>query len=358
MAIRMSHPHLPDRRRLDKYLDRVYDSATLSNDGPLLRELEERLAEYLDVDHLVLTANGTLALQIAYRVLGVAGSALTTPFSFVATASSLVWEGIRPIFVDVDPVTLNLDPNLLVSSLEPPVSAVVPVHVYGNPCDTTSIESFASAHGLKVVYDAAHAFGASYLGRGVGRFGDATIFSFHATKLFHTIEGGAMVFADGAASREAKEMLNFGIQHENAISGVGINAKMHEFEAAMGLAVLDEIDEIFAKRRLVHDAYMRRLEGPLSFPERSPHASQNYAYFPVLFEDEAKTVAVIDALDAIDVSTRRYFRPSLDSLGYVQSPVMKHSRSAADRVLCLPIHMAMTEGDAIRIAEAVNAVIA
>lgn len=358
MAIRMSHPHLPDRRRLEKYVDRIYDSASLTNNGPLVRELEERLSEYLDVPHLVLVANGTLALQIAYRALGVSGAALTTPFSFVATASTLVWEGIDPIFVDIDPATLNLDPKLLPLSMRPQVTAIVPVHVYGSPCDTASIESFATEHGLKVVYDGAHSFGTSYFGRGIGRYGDATTYSFHATKLFHTIEGGAIAFADEAACVEAREALNFGLEGPDVVRGVGINAKMHEFEAAMGLAVLDEIDEIFAIRRGICDTYVQRLEGPLSYPGRSPDASQNYLYFPVLFEDEATTLAVIQALLDIDVSSRRYFWPSLDSLSYVTGPVMEQARSAAARVLCLPVHTAMSESDAARIAEAVNAVVA
>jgi len=354
----MSHPHLPDRRRLEKYLDRVYNSRWLTNNGPLVQELEERLSGYLDVPHLVLMANGTLALQVAYRVLGVTEAALTTPFSFVATASSLVWEGIDPIFVDIDSATLNLDPDLLPGSSGQGATAIVPVHVYGNPCATTTIESFASAQGLKVIYDGAHAFGTSYLDQGIGCFGDATTFSFHATKLFHTVEGGAIAFSDETACREAREMINFGIQSADVIGGPGINAKMNEFEAAMGLAVLDEIDEIVSSRRLVHDTYMQRLEGPLSYPTRTPGASHNYAYFPILFENESTTVAAIEALVDIGVASRRYFRPALDSLGYVRSAVMENARSAADRVLCLPLHTAMTEDDAIRIAEAVNAVVA
>lgn len=358
MTIRISHPHLPDRRRLDKYVDRIYSTRWLTNGGPLMQELEERLSEYLNVPHLLLVANGTLALQVAYRVLGATNAALTTPFSFVATASSLAWEGIDPHFVDIDAATLNLDPELLPDAPPQGATAIVPVHVYGNPCATTAIDSFASAHDLKVIYDGAHAFGVSHLDQGIGRCGDATTYSFHATKLFHTIEGGAIAFSEEAAYEEAKETINFGLQGADAIGKPGINAKMHEFEAAMGLALLDDIDEIMTSRRLVHDAYMEHLEGPVSYPERTPGATQNYAYFPILFENESTTLAVVAALDDIGVGSRRYFRPSLDTLEYVGGPVMNRARSAADRVLCLPIHTAMSQSDAIRIAKAVNAVVA
>jgi dTDP-4-amino-4,6-dideoxygalactose transaminase len=358
LTIRISHPHLPDRRRLDKYLDRIFSSRWLTNSGPLVQELEERLSGYLNVPNLLLVANGTLALQVAYRVLEVTTAALTTPFSFVATASSLAWERIDPLFVDIDAATLNLDPDLLSHSPVHEATAVVPVHVYGNPCATAAIDSFASAHDLKVIYDGAHAFGVSHLDQGIGRFGDATTYSFHATKLFHTIEGGAIAFADEAAHEEAKETINFGIQGEDVSGKPGINAKMHEFEAAMGLALLDEIDEIMSSRRLVHDAYMEQLEGPVSYPERTTGATQNYAYFPILLENESTTVAVGEALSHIGVASRRYFRPSLDTLEYVGGPAMKRARSAADRVLCLPIHTAMSRSDAIRIANAVNAVVA
>jgi dTDP-4-amino-4,6-dideoxygalactose transaminase len=358
LSIRISHPHLPDRRRLDKYLDRIYSTRWLTNSGPLMQQLEERLSNYLEVPHLLLVANGTLALQVAYRVLGVTGAALTTPFSFVATASSLAWEHIDPLFVDIDPATLNLDPDLLPDAPLQEATAIVPVHVYGNPCAMTDIDSFASSHDLKVIYDGAHAFGVSHLDKGIGRYGDATTYSFHATKLFHTIEGGAIAFTDAAAYEEAKETINFGLRGADVIGKPGINAKMNEFAAAMGLALLDDIDEILSARRLVHDAYMSHLEGPVSYPERIPGATQNYAYFPVLFENESTTLAVVAALDDIGVGSRRYFRPSLDTLDYVGGPAMKRSRSAADRVLCLPIHTAMSQGDAARIAAAVNAVVA
>lgn len=352
-TVRASRPFLPDRKRLDGYIDRVYQTAWLTNDGPLVRELETRLAQHLGIQHVLLVANGTLALQIAYRVLGITGSVITTPFSFVATASSLVWEGLRPVFADIDPATLNLDPANLAAAHTETVSGIVPVHVFGNPCEVATIDRYAAEAGLKVIYDGAHAFGVEHGGRSLVASGDATILSFHATKLFHTIEGGAVVFADAAAQAEARQMINFGIDGEDSVGSLGINAKMNEFEAAMGLAVLEEIDTITAARRRINQIYSDRLRGTVGFQQRSPDATDNHAYFPILLEDNAEMDAVRVSLLAIGAQARRYFHPSLDTLPYVDSPPMPHSRHSAASILCLPIYPALRDSEAALIADTV-----
>jgi dTDP-4-amino-4,6-dideoxygalactose transaminase len=344
-----SKPYLPSRERLDSYLDRAYDTAWLTNRGPLLRELEERLCEYLEVPRLLLVGNGTLALQVAYRVLGIKAAAITTPFSYVATTSSLAWERIRPVFADIDVETLNLDPASAAAAARGEVDGMVPVHVFGNPCDP-ALDGIAGRRHLPLVFDAAHAFGVSQGGRSVLLRGDASVLSLHATKLFHTVEGGAIAFTDPAAHDEAAAMISFGIQGEDSVGPVGINAKMNEFEAAMGLAVLDEIDEIVAGRARVAARYDGVLGDAVARPVRAEGATDNNAYYPVLFADEAETVAVRDALAAVGAMARRYFRPSLDTLDYVESPPMPNSRWAADVTLCLPLYPALSDVEADLVA--------
>ncbi|HBN28622.1 MAG TPA: aminotransferase DegT, partial [Clostridiaceae bacterium] len=238
--INVTKTYLPDRTKLDKYIDKIYSTAWVTNNGQLVKELTTRLEEYLGVQNLLLVTNGTLALQIAYKALGVNGQAITTPFSFVATTSSLVWEGIEPIFVDIDPETFCIDPSKIEEAITSETTAIVPVHVFGNACDVEKIENIAQKYGLKTIYDGAHSFGVKYNGESLLSYGDATILSFHATKLFHTIEGGAIIFKNKEDYERAKLMINFGIDGTDSVIELGINAKMNEFQAAMGLCVLDE----------------------------------------------------------------------------------------------------------------------
>jgi dTDP-4-amino-4,6-dideoxygalactose transaminase len=239
--IPVTRPYLPSRERLDKYIDRIYESAWLTNRGPLLQELESRLSEFLDVQHVILVANGSLALQLAYKALELTGEVITTPFTFLATSSTLVWEGLTPVFADISPESLNLDPKKIEALISKKTSAIVPVHVYGNPCDVEAIQSLADKHGLKVIYDAAHAFGVRFKGRSILKYGDVSILSFHATKIFHTIEGGAVVTNDPKIAERLRQLINFGLSGPETIERAGTNAKMNEFEAAMGMAVLDEM---------------------------------------------------------------------------------------------------------------------
>jgi len=337
-VINVTKTYLPDRARLDKYIDRIYESNWLTNNGPLVRELTTRLSEYLEVDNLLLVTNGTLALQVAYKALGVTQQAITTPFSFVATTSSLVWEGIEPVFADIDPKTFCIDPEEIEKAVTPKTQAIVPVHVFGNACEIDAIETIASKHNLKTIYDGSHAFGVRYKGKSIYSYGDAVTLSFHATKLYHTIEGGAIVFKDKEIYEHAKLMINFGIDGPDSIVTLGINAKMNEFQAAMGLAVLDEIDEVLAGRERVWNQYEKNLKGKLQLQERNPDSTNNFAYFPVVFSDENCLLRAKEEMNSQKIHPRRYFYPSLDSAPYLKWQRMQISRDIASRIICLPLY--------------------
>jgi len=336
--INVTKPYMPDRKRLDSYIDRIYDKVWLTNNGPLVQELTERLSEYLDVDNLLLVSNGTLALQIAYRALGVIGSAITTPFSFVATTSSIAWEGITPIFSDIEPDSFCLNPSLIESSIKDDTSAIVPVHVFGNACDVEAIDSIAEKNNLKVIYDASHAFGVRYKDKGLLRYGDAATLSFHATKLFHTIEGGAIAFKRAEDLERAKLLINFGMEGPDKISYLGINAKMNEFQAAMGLAVLDEMDAVIEKRSKVWRRYETHLKSDTQLQRRNINSTNNYAYFPVVFESEEALLEVKAKLNENGINPRRYFYPSLDTVPYTKDQIMPVSRDISSRIMCLPMY--------------------
>ncbi|KPD22107.1 DegT/DnrJ/EryC1/StrS family aminotransferase [Idiomarina zobellii] len=351
--IPVTKPYLPAREKLDKYIDGIYEREWLTNNGPLVQELTKRLEEYLGVENLLLVSNGTLALQIAYRALGVSTTnrdekpeAITTPFTFVATASSLKWEGVEPVFADIDPDTWCLDPKNIEKAITPQTKAIVPVHVFGNACEVEAIDEIANKHGLKVIYDAAHAFGVNYKGESLLRHGDAATLSFHATKLFHTIEGGAIVFKRKEDLETAKKMMSFGITGPDAIEELGINAKMNEFQAAMGLCVLDEMEENLKARATVWHRYERELSQSLQLQVKSEDQDYNYAYFPVVFESEERALKITEDLKKNGVSVRRYFYPSLDSVECLgaRSP-QPISKNIASRILCLPVYTTLEENE-------------
>lgn len=340
--IPVTKPYLPNRAKLEKYIDSIYERSWLTNNGPLTQLLTERLQEYLSVSNLLLVNNGTIALQIAYSVLGVKAykaEAITTPFSFVATSSTLKWEGITPIFSDINSETFCLNPSLLENSITKETRAIVPVHVFGNACDVESIQKVAQKHKLKTVYDGAHAFGVKYKNHSLLNFGDATTLSFHATKLFHSIEGGAIIFKDQADLEKAKKEINFGIDAPDSICGLGINAKMNEFQAAMGLCVLDEITFISEQRASLWYMYQTHLKEHFQLQKLNVHASNNYAYFPIIFKSEQALLRALKTLNDQDIYPRRYFYPSLDTLKYV-APCKSQliSRSIANKILCLPLY--------------------
>jgi len=339
--INVTKTYLPDGEKYKSYVDRIFDSGWVTNNGQFVQELETRLCNYLGVENLVLISNGTLALQIAFRALGITRQAITTPFSFVATASSMVWEGIEPVFSDIDPHTLNLDPENIQKKITSSTSAIVPVHVFGNACNIDAIEHIANTYNLKTVYDAAHAFGVDYKGKSILNYGDASILSFHGTKVFHTIEGGAIVFKDKTHLDAARLMINFGIPGYDQISTLGINCKMNEFQAAMGLCVLDDMEYIIRERKRVWDMYTLAFEhyGAIGLQKLNHLSTQNYSYYPIVLNSEEILLQVRKALMEKEIAPRRYFYPSLEQVPYVKAgQQVPHSASIAKRILCLPIY--------------------
>jgi len=337
--INVTKTYLPNKKKYIQYLEKIYKNGWITNNGPLLKELEERLENYLGVENLVLVANGTLALEVAYRALEIKDFAITTPFSFVATTSSLVANSIHPIFVDINKRTFTIDENKIEKYITKHTSAIVPVHVFGNACDVEKIDEIAKKHNLKVIYDGAHAFGVKYKNNSLLNYGDITTLSFHATKLFHTIEGGALITKDKDLVQKIRYLINFGIKNKEEIPELGVNAKMNEFEAAMGLCMLDEIDLILEKREEVWNRYYKAFKDILQLQERNKNSTNNFSYFPVVFESEKQLKKVEKALNEKNIFPRRYFYPSLDTLNYIEpKQYMPISRDISTRILCLPLY--------------------
>ncbi|MEJ2455320.1 MAG: DegT/DnrJ/EryC1/StrS family aminotransferase [Candidatus Thiodiazotropha sp.] len=347
--IPVTKPYLPNRAKLNRYLDGIYERQWLTNNGPLTKELKGRLEEYLGVSNLLLVSNGTLALQVAYRSVGISShregvstEAITSPFTFIATASSLKWEGIEPVFSDIDPHTWCLSPGVLESAITPITRGIIPVHIYGNACDVDSFTNIANQHRLHVIYDASHAFGIKHQGKSILSYGDASTLSFHATKLFHTVEGGAIVFKDRQTYERAEQIINFGISGPDEISELGINAKMNEIQAAIGLCVLDDIESIIQKRSDIWHLYASKLHDICQLQHRTDEDQNNYSYFPILLPSESKAKEILRSLSNHNISARRYFYPSLNTVGALQ---LKHpsskttiSMDISSRILCLPMY--------------------
>ena len=337
--INVNKPFLPPIDEYQEYVKSIWKRNWLTNNGPLVNELELKLKEYLKVDHLLFLNNGTIALQIAIKALELKGEIITTPFSFVATTSSIVWEGCTPIFSDIDPNTLNIDPVSIEERVTPNTSAILATHVYGNPCDIDRITSIARKHNLKVIYDAAHCFGTTYKGKSIFSFGDISTTSFHATKLFHTIEGGAVFTQDPELLKKMAFMRNFGFNGPEDFAEVGINGKNSEFHAAMGIVNLKYVDLILAKRKEACNYYTLRLENlKHSKIAIRDEGGFNYAYYPIILENEKMVLQCIKELNDHNIFPRRYFHPSLSSLRYVAPTSVPVCLDVAKRVICLPLY--------------------
>jgi dTDP-4-amino-4,6-dideoxygalactose transaminase len=361
--IPVTKPYLPNREKLNQYIDGIYERQWLTNNGQLVQELTRRLEEYLGVENLLLVSNGTLALKVAYRALGVSDAspgalpeAITTPFTFIATASSLKWDGVQPVFADIDLDTWCLNPANIEAAITPNTQAIVPVHVFGNACNVEAIDTVAQKHNLKVIYDAAHAFGVKYKGESLLKYGDAATLSFHATKLFHTGEGGAIIFKRKEDLERAKIMINFGIADPESIEELGLNAKMNELQAAMGLCVLDEMEDNLKKRVEIWQRYEQALAPMLRFQTKHKALDYNFAYFPVVFDSEEQAVRVAAILKENGVSARRYFYPSLESVECLEAKADQPvSKDIASRILCLPIYDQLARSDQSRIIKIIVA---
>lgn len=344
--INVTKPYLPDIEEYIGYLKGIWERNWLTNNGPLVNDLELKLKDYLDVKHLLFMSNGTIALQIAIKALELKGEIITTPFSFVATTSSIVWEGCEPVFADIDKDTFNIDPACIEKLITDKTTAILATHVFGNPCDIDAIQKIADARGLKVIYDGAHCFGTKYKGKHVFNYGDITTASFHATKLYHTIEGGAVTTNDPELLKKMVYLRNFGFESAETFASVGINGKNSEFHAAMGLVNLKNVEEILASRKEQCLLYDRELETlNVKRPKIQKGAEWNYSYYPVVFKSESDLLKSVAALQANWIYPRRYFYPSLSGLNYVKKYATPISDDIASRVLCLPLYHSLKEED-------------
>ncbi len=346
---------LPSINDYQLHLKRVWSNEWLTNRGELVLELESKLKAHLKVPEITLTTNGTLPIQIALKVLADGGEVITTPFSYVATTSAIVWENCTPVFVDIDPDHLTIDEKKIESAITSKTTAILATHVFGNPCNVEAINNIAKKHSLKVIYDAAHCFGVEYKEESLFKFGDVSTCSFHATKIFHTGEGGAFFCKDSNLNHKLFYSHNFGHKTAVEFDGVGINAKMSELQAAMGLTVLPFIDHIFRERKAIVNYYNQNLNfsnlGKLKIREG---ASWNYSYYPVIFETERTLLLVQNKLNEAGVYPRRYFYPSLNTLNYVESKEMSISESISSRILCLPLYTGLSNEHLGRIIKIIN----
>lgn len=339
--INVTKTFLPPQAEYQAILKQAWDTGWMTNRGVLVKALESRLQAYLDVPNVIAMTNGTLPLQIAIKGLGLSGEIITTPFSYVATTSSIVWEGCTPVFVDIHPDYLTIDETQIEAAITERTTAILATHVFGNPCDVEVIEAIAKRHDLKVIYDAAHCFGVRYKGQSVFNYGDVSTCSFHATKLFHTGEGGAL-FCQPEYYEQLYWHHNFGHDGPDVFRGLGINAKMSELQAAMGLSVLPYMSEILSARAAVVTYYEECLKDlPLQFLKLRSGTEWNYSYFPVVFRSETELLRVKSALEVADVYARRYFYPSLDQLPYIDTGACLVSNTIAKCVLCLPLFVGM-----------------
>jgi dTDP-4-amino-4,6-dideoxygalactose transaminase len=354
--INVTKAFLPDREEYIQYIHEIWDSVQLTNNGPLLQRLENQLKDFLGVDKLYYCSNGTIVLQIALKALGVKKEVITTPFSYCATTNSILWENCTPVFVDIDPNTFNINPELIEASITEHTEAIMATHVYGNPCDVEAIEAIAKKHSLKVIYDTAHGFGVRYKGRSLLSYGDLSTCSFHATKVFHTVEGGLLVSNLPELDQKLHLLRAFGHRGDEEYFFAGINGKNSEFHAAMGLCNLPHVPEIIENRKAIFDQYNELLNwDALRKPCLSADMEYNYAYYPVVFESEAAMRKVQAALVGHEIIPRRYFYPSLNTLSFMpvryECPV---SEDISVRVLCLPLYVGLSPEDITTISQIIN----
>lgn len=356
--IPLNKPFLPPKSEFEEYIDGIWSRNWLTNHGPLVKKFESEIADHLNVDKMLFVSNGTTALQIAIKALGLNGEIITTPYSYVATTSSIVWQNCTPVFVDISPDYFNIDPGQIEAAITDKTSAIVATHVYGNPCDVETIQEIAKKNNLKVIYDAAHCFGVKYRDESIFKWGDISITSFHATKVFHTVEGGGLFANDKSLLEKMKYLMNFGHAGPYRFEEVGINGKNTEFHAAMGLCNLKYIDECLKKRKELADYYNERLKNlALIMPELREQTDHNYAYFPVIFESKPIRKRVVHVLKDNAIETRSYFRPSLQTLSYVDDAVVPISTSISDRVVCLPFFHDLTFAEIDKIVDVIKTVI-
>jgi dTDP-4-amino-4,6-dideoxygalactose transaminase len=355
IMINVTKTYLPDFEEYTAILKRAWDKSWITNNGELVVELEQKLKEYLKIDNLLFCTNGTVVLQMALKALNITNEVITTPFSYVATTNAILWEGCTPIFVDIDPDTFCIDANKIEPAITKDTQAILATHVYGIACDIEKIDSIAKKYNLKVIYDGAHAFGCTYKGKSLLSYGDINTCSFHATKVFHTVEGGCIIANDESIAKQLFLYRSFGHIGDEYFSK-GINAKNSELHAAMGLCVLPKMAEIISARKIVFDCYNRMLNlRKLQKPQFKKNGQYNYSYYPVILRSEEVLLKVKEALLKNNISVRRYFYPSLNQLpftGKIQSCLV--SEDLSKRVLSLPLYDSLPENDVERICAIIN----
>jgi dTDP-4-amino-4,6-dideoxygalactose transaminase len=353
--INVTKTFFPPLEEYNEQLKRIWKNEWLTNRGELLQELETKVNDYLDSSNVIIMNNGTIPLQIALKILGEKGEVITTPFSYVATSAAIVWESCTPIFVDIHPDYLSIDETKIEEAISPKTTAILATHVFGNPCNIEAIEAIATKHNLKVIYDAAHSFGVSYQGKSIFEYGDVSTCSFHATKLFHTGEGGALFCNDETLRKKMFYSHNFGHDGPLAFHGLGINGKISELQAAMGLSVLPYMDQIIESRKNAVDFYNQNLDfTKLRGVKLRENTRWNYSYYAVIFESEEKLNQVQTALNDSQIFPRRYFYPSLNTIEYTRGSTMKISESISSRIICLPLAYDMQEKDLSKICSIIN----
>lgn len=350
--IHVTKTFMPPIEEYQTYLEKIWQSGQITNQGPLLKEFEQKAQNYLNVDNFHFVANGTIALQVALRALGITdGEVITTPFSYVATTSAILWEHCEPVFVDIDPHTLCIDPKKIEAAVTEKTKAIMPVHVFGYPCDVKAIDEIAKKHNIPVIYDAAHTFGVMYKGKSLLSYGDIATCSFHATKLFHTIEGGCICVQDKTLSDNIDLIKRFG-HYGDDHRMLGINAKASEFNAAMGLCNLPYVPGLINKRKAVSELYDELLANTFERPQLPNDTIYNFGYYPILTKNEEQLNDILTKLAKKDIYPRRYFYPSLNTLPYLDSqqscPV---SEDVATRILCLPLYADLAHEDVHKICE-------
>ncbi len=346
---------LPPQEEYNENLKRVWETQWLTNRGELVLKLEDKLKGYLGVPNIFITNNGTVPLQIAIKILANKGEVITTPFSYVATTSTIVWENCTPVFVDIDPDYLTIDESKIEKAITSRTTAILATHVFGNPCNVEVIEKIAAKHNLKVIYDGAHCFGVKYKGQSVFNYGDVTTCSFHATKIFHTGEGGAIFCTDPELQHKLYYSHNFGHNGPLAFHGLGINGKISELQSAMGLSVFPYMDTILSERKKVIEKYNEWLDfSRLKKMKLRDGTDWNYSYFPVIFESEEQLLKVQVALNNVNIFPRRYFYPSLNTIDYAGGKPMPVSESVSSRVLCLPLYVGLKESEIKLITEIIT----
>lgn len=351
-TIPVTQPFLPELSEFVPYLEQIWDNRWLTNNGPFHQELEAKLAEYLGVEHVSLFNNATIALITALQAMRIHGEVITTPYSFVATSHSIMWNGLEPVFVDIDPTTFNIDPAKIEAAITPRTTGIMPVHCYSNPCDVEAIQKIADNYGLKVIYDAAHAFGVNYKGESILKWGDLSILSFHATKVFNTFEGGAIISPDAKTKQRIDRLKNFGIADELTVTAPGINGKMSEINAAFGLVQLKHIDDAMAQRQAVDSRYRSELAEVtgITLYQHDINANSNFSYFPILVEAEypLSRDELYEKLKAYGILSRRYFYPLISNmpmyrgLPSADTAHLLQANALAEKVLCLPIFNELT----------------